>query len=155
MATIRDYRCTSCLHKADTKNLFELLRRWGKQGGADSCPKCQTPLTLKLEFPFAFGTKPPARKVLGVFTPKSAIEWRKPESDAAIGFHPFLIIGERVGDSTVDGRGQTAWLPYWHTDTTGSQVKRKYGQWAPHMDVAVFTDLLRQAHSAGFLPGMS
>jgi hypothetical protein len=60
-------------------------------------------------------------------------------------FYPFLVITER------ENRDQAAWLPYWHVIQDGEKKSRKYGQWAPFMDMKLLEDLLTQARNADFL----
>jgi len=81
------------------------------------------------------------------FLPKPPPQWQ--DGDRDVIFYPFLVILER------DGTERAAWLPYFHVVRSGKKTVRKYGQWAPFMSIGLFEDLLRQAHEAGYLPGVS
>jgi hypothetical protein len=60
-------------------------------------------------------------------------------------FYPFLVVTERKG------RDQAVWLPYWHVVGDGEENRKKYGQWAPFMDMKLFRDLLAQPRDEGYL----
>ena len=102
---------------------------------------------LHLTFDFALGATGKDTVAIASFLPKPPPQWQ--DGDRDVIFYPFLVILER------DGTERAAWLPYFHVVRSGKKTVRKYGQWAPFMSIGLFEDLLRQAHEAGYLPGVS
>jgi hypothetical protein len=144
MATARKFRCPSCGRElAKSPPLFKALLRLARRQ-APQCENCQTALQLHLDFDFAMGARHKQAIVLASFLPRSLPEW----NDGKVCFYPFLVILKRVG------AGQAVWLPYWHVEQDGAKPRRKYGQWAPVMETALFTDLLEQAQEAGLFPDL-
>ena len=144
MGTGRNFHCASCNATEWVGNLFEVLYAWAKGNGPPQCAECSVPYELRLDFAFAFGADGGTR-VVAVFLPGKETTWQT-EQKHTIRFYPFLVIGEVVATGT-----RTAWLPYWHTDEFNGRTLRKYGQWAPHMDLVLFADLVEQARAQGHL----
>jgi hypothetical protein len=126
--------------------MFETFRRWVESKGTEwMCEACGKPYDLYIESPFAFGADGQIR-VIHIFAPPKPRRWN--HEGRLIEYHPFLVIGE-----TLTERPQrTAWLPYWHTDEHNGGRRPKYGQWAPHMDLDIFSNLVDQARVEGLLP---
>jgi hypothetical protein len=83
-----------------------------------------------------------ATAVAGFVSPRS---WKN-EQGRKITLHPFLIILE--AETPIKKR--KVWLPYFHLEE-GNKVIKKYGQWAPSMDIDLFADLISKAHKAGYV----
>jgi hypothetical protein len=83
-------------------------------------------------------------EVLASFYPHQLERWCD-SGGRKVTFYPFLIVTKR------EERDQAVWLPYWHVVRNGEKVNRKYGQWAPFMDMKLFEDLLSKARDAGYL----
>ena len=87
-------------------------------------------------------------KVLDVFAGTyegNVSSWKDGEND--VYYYPFLVITESANGT----RG--AWLPYWHVteDASGHRTATKYGQWAPSMDLSLFSDLVGKARARGYV----
>ena len=147
MATTRYFFCTSCDRPSDAGGMLDTLRALAN-GEQTPCEKCSRPMELRMSFPFAFDAERGDRCIVGAFAPRKPVQWRDSKAHD-IEFIPFLVISDAL-----DGSNRTAWLPYWHTDTSDGSTRQKYGQWAPHMDLEIFLDLLDQARERGLLgPG--
>ena len=62
--------------------------------------------------------------------------------------YPFLVITESLNNEV-----RNAWMPYWHVVTfaDGRPTETKFGQWAAHLDLELFSDLIEQAHATCLL----
>jgi len=140
MATNYHFQCPTCGKGHWPGGLHEVFARWTREGGAWTCEECDAPYHFYLTFPFAFGADGRVRMV-DIFKPKTSCVWTDPGTGHRIEYHPYLAIGE-----TLDATPKlTAWLPYWHSDEHGGRTKMKFGQWAPHMDLQLFAELVDQA----------
>lgn len=145
MATHWWFKCAHGTAPAWPSSLFHTFERWVETRGAEwHCEQCGRPFDLWIQSPFAFGADGTIR-VIQIFAPTEPRTWE--HEGRTIKHHPFLVIGETQGEPPV----RTAWLPYWHTDKGGKR-EVKYGQWAPHMDLDIFSELIDQARSEGLLP---
>ncbi len=106
--------------------------------------RCGAETALHLSFDFALDVPHKKTEVLASFHPRPLEHWCD-SGGRTVTFYPFLIVTKR------EGRDQAVWLPYWHVVEGGEKVNRKYGQWAPFMDMKLFEDLLSQARNAGYL----
>ena len=140
MATIRQFICDTC-KPANAGNLFEALRKIATTRSLP-CPRCGNPLRLRLKFNFGLNAKHSDCTVLAAFTPQRREKW-KDENGNPVEYYPFLVFLKRHGRETA------VWLPYWHLVTTKKRVIRKYGQWAPFMDMHLFRNIMRQARQRG------
>jgi hypothetical protein len=132
--------CKAERTKIKTPRLFDALQEIA--GGLHrTCPKCQRPLTLRLHPKLALGAGDPICDVVAAFLPRQPKRWKHGKNQVT--YFPFLVV-------TLSGGQQDVWLPYWHTETDGSDKKTKYGQWAPWMAMATLKDLLNQARAAGY-----
>lgn len=95
-----------------------------------------------LNFDFGLDAEKSRCKVLDAFIPANDKPDQWSSDGGNVTFYPFLVILEGT-----EKPGRSIWLPYWHT----VEGKRKYGQWAPHMDDFVFIDLINQAREKGYL----
>ena len=98
-----------------------------------------------LSFDFALDVPDKNAEVLASFLPDLLKDPWPDSHRRTVTFYPFLVVAKR------EGRDQAAWLPYWHVIQDGERKSRKYGQWAPFMDMKLFEGLLTQARNAGFL----
>lgn len=142
MATTRQYVCDKCAPRP-AGSLFAALLNIAK-GGAKRCRTCKGPLKLRLKFPFGLDAKDSDCVVTHAFVPRTIERW-KDSKGRRVKFYPFLVILNR------HGRKKAVWMPYWHLVGVGKSTQKKYGQWAPFMDEALFNDLLNQAVSAAQL----
>jgi len=143
MATKRYFTCKRCGRVPMNRRLFDSLLAIAK-GSLEKCPKCQGPIQLQLEFGFGLDVTHSEVTVQACYCPKKPEKW-KDSKKRSVTFYPFLVITDR------HGRDEAAWLPYWHVVDDGKKKSRRYGQWAPFMDMAIFEDLLAQARKDGYL----
>jgi len=147
MATSRQFVCAHCATEKWAGGLFQTLQSCAN-GKTEIC-ECGRTKDLQLIFPFGLDAEKYFCKVLAVFLPKGLPEtW--PNSDGgSVEFYPFLVIGRKINDES----HRTIWLPYWHIIKYDSDrpTETKYGQWAPHLNLETFEDLVGQARQAGFL----
>jgi hypothetical protein len=111
------------------------------------CRRYGTSTTLHLTFDFALGVQDKDAEVLASFHPCPPEDWCLVSGKRTVTFYPFLVVTKR------EGGDRAVWLPYWHVVGDGEKVERKYGQWAPFMDMELFEDLLAQARNKSFLNG--
>ena len=143
MTTRHEFRCPECPEETRKKStLFDAVKAVAEDS-KPACRRCGASTTLHLSFDFALCVEDTDAKVLASFYPHRLEEW--PCEGRKVTFYPFLIVTKR------EGRDQAVWLPYWHVVGDGEKVNRKYGQWAPFMDLELFEDLLAQARNDGFL----
>jgi hypothetical protein len=140
MTTVREWICpdTSCHFKENTNSLFETLLEY-TEGNRKNCPEHKE-CELQLTFPFGLGAKDNRCTVLDCFTIKEPEQWSN--NGSVVKFYPFLVILKRHNKNTA------VWLPYWHV-VDGK--KKKYGQWAPFMNMELFMKLLSQAKRKGYI----
>ncbi len=81
--------------------------------------------------------------VLDAFLPDEPTKWPD-KNGREVTFYPFLVI-------TKGKTGRVAWMPYWHVVRGKDQEKKKYGQWAPSMDLSTFEELVAKARKKGYL----
>lgn len=144
MATKKLYRCQNCSVELETKSLFDALEAISRSA-LTLCSQCNGQLQLELEFTYSFGASGTKCRVLDAFLPDVPPSWEAPDVRGVI-YYPFLVITQpETGENEI-------WLPYWHvsTDKRGKE-KKKYGQWAPSMDLSVFASLLKNARAKGYL----
>ena len=72
--------------------------------------------------------------MLDAFLPDEPVTWSD-KSGREVTFYPFLVITEGKGE-------RVAWLPYWHVVRGKDVEQKKYGQWAPSMDLSTFEELV-------------
>jgi hypothetical protein len=135
MATQRYYSCRC--GKQRSRALFDALREF-QSNGSSVCDSCDEKKKLHLIFPFGLGAAASHCTVEAVFLPHRLERWMHKKQKVT--FFPFLVILNKAGSAA-------CWLPYWHVEGQ----KKKYGQWAPYMGMALFRDLLAQARKAGYL----
>jgi hypothetical protein len=134
MATGCLFHCTKCNQQIHAGNLFDCLIIVAN----DNCPVCPS-CNAK-----ALGAGGRECTVLDCFLPDKPDRWRDEDSGQDVTFYPFLVI-------TMTENGKVAWLPYWHVTGKGSDVRKKYGQWAPSMDLSTFQELVEKARAKGYL----
>ena len=136
MATRHTFRCPVCEEEMPKSTLFAALKAVAEHS-EPACRRCGASTALHLSFDFALGVQDKNAKVLASFYPDEPEGWCLVSGRRTVTFYPFLVVTER------EGRDQAVWLPYWHVVQTGEKENLKYGQWAPFMDMKLFTDLLR------------
>jgi hypothetical protein len=140
MATDRYYVCPRCGGKTWAGSLLDSLLAVAK-GDRPSCHDCHGTCALHLSFALGLGATGGDCSVIDAFLPDEPISWPDKEG-RRVTFYPFLVI-----TNGKDGRG--AWLPYWHVvQHNGADVK-KYGQWAPFMDLSTFRGTHRKSARQG------
>jgi hypothetical protein len=146
MATDRHYVCEQCNSVEWAGRLFDALRDRIKS--EPSRCECNGRRYLKVDFQWGLGAGNFSGKILAAFLPGSRPAWDDGDG-GLVEFFPFLVICESLDAE----RRTTTWLPYWHIVTykDGRPTQTKYGQWAPHMDADLLSDLLAQARRGGFL----
>lgn len=145
MATDRYYVCTKCKSEEWIDTLFDALFDFSKNK-TRKCQSCMKDMEMKLTFDFGLGAEPSPCKILAVFLPEKIIKWHD-EKKNLVKFYPFLVIAE-----SIDEGYNSAWLPYWHiVEKKGQIIEKKYGQWAPFMDIKSYKSLLNNAKKKGFL----
>jgi hypothetical protein len=143
MTTRHTFRCPECPEETRKSTLFGAVKAVAEHN-KPACRRCGGSTTLHLTFDFALCVQEKNAEVLACFYPDPPEEW--PCEGRTVTFYPFLIVTKR------EGRDQAVWLPYWHVVRNGEKRDhKKYGQWAPFMDMRLFEDLLSQARNAGFL----
>lgn len=146
MATVREWVCRRGCRK-HAGSLFSALLDLAREQQRN-CATHELSQVLQLRFDFGLNAQHKISTVLGCFTPRRPPSW-KGANGRPVQFFPFLVVVRR------HGKREAAWLPYWHLVGTRGRKEpiKKYGQWAPYMDMHLFHDLLRQARSRGFLRG--
>lgn len=119
--------------------MFDALRDFSK---SQKCPKCGAAhRDLHLIFDFGLNASNSDCTVLASFTHKKPESW-KDKDGSKVEFYPFLVVLRR------HGRQKAVWMPYWHLVHKKKRIIKKYGQWAPFMDMDLYKDLLKQAKKA-------
>ena len=143
MATLRFLVCKQCGSYPARGPVFRLLHDKAR-GMTRNCPICNGPTDLKLKFDFGLNAPYSECTVKECFIPRKLQSWPEKEG-SRVTFYPFLVLVHR------HGKKLAVWLPYWHVVKRPKQPQYKYGQWAPFMDTYLFSDLLQQAHTKGYL----
>lgn len=142
MATERFYLCPKCGRKSRPGLLFDALLAVAL-GELHTCDQCGTNVALHLSFPWGLDAGPFKCVVLDAFLPDEPVRWSD-KNGREVTFYPFLVILGGEG-------GREAWLPYWHIVRGKGQEQKKYGQYAPDMDLSTFQELLTKAQTKGYL----
>jgi len=142
MATGRFHVCPKCGEKYWAASLFDSLLAVAL-GKLPACTKCATSAALHLSFAWGFDAGTFQSIVLDAFLPDEPVKWTD-KSGREVTFYPFLVITEGKGE-------RVAWLPYWHVVRGKGGEQKKYGQWAPCMDLGTFEELVAKARSKGYL----
>ena len=142
MATKRIWECKSCKDTHSAGSMFDALRDFSK---SRKCPECKMGTrNLRLIFDFGLNASHSNCSVLASFSHKNPISW-KDKDGSKVEFFPFLVILHR------HGKEKAVWMPYWHLVHKKKRTIKKYGQWAPFMDLKLYKNLLHQAQHSGFL----
>lgn len=142
MATDRFHLCPKCGQKSWAGSLFDSLLSVAT-GKTYPCPKCGGSCPLHLSFAFGLDATGGQCVVLDAFLPDEPVKWPG-NAGREVVFYPFLVITDGEG-----GRG--VWLPYWHVVRGDGAESKKYGQWAPFMDLSTFDELVAKARAKGYL----
>jgi hypothetical protein len=142
MATDRFHVCPKCGDKSRAGSLFDSLLAVAL-GKLPTCTKCATSMALHLSFAWGLDAGTFQSIVLDAFLPDEPVRWSD-KSGREVTFYPFLVITEGKGE-------RVAWLPYWHVVRGKGGEQRKYGQWAPSMDLSTFEEVVTKARSKGYL----
>jgi hypothetical protein len=137
--TQRFYVC-KCPGSVYAASLFDTLLEFSKS--PQSCESCGSIKELRVVFPFGLGAGTTECKVIDVFHES---DWWQ-DGHKKTTFHPFLVVVQPVESGTTK-----IWLPYWHCVEDSGKTHKKYGQWAPNMDVSLFESLINQARARGHL----
>jgi hypothetical protein len=143
VTTRHKFRCPECGEETRKSRLFDAVKAVA-QHNKPACRRCGASTDLHLSFDFALDVPHKNAEVLASFYPHQLERWCD-SGGRKVTFYPFLIVTKR------EERDQAVWLPYWHVVRNGEKVNRKYGQWAPFMDMKLFEDLLSKARDAGYL----
>lgn len=139
MATKRIWECESCKDKRHAGSMFDALRDFSR---SRKCPECKAAhRELRLIFDFGLNASHSNCTVLASFSHRTPQSWTDKDG-SKVEFYPFLVILKR------HGRQEAVWMPYWHLVHKKKRVIKKYGQWAPFMDMNLYKDLLKQAKKA-------
>lgn len=111
-----------------------------------TCTKCTTIMVLHLSFPWGLDAGTFQGIALDAFLPDKPVSWPD-KSGREVTFYPFLVITEGNGE-------RFAWLPYWHVVRGNGKEQKKYGQWAPSLDISTFEELVAKARSKGYLASL-
>lgn len=142
MATERFYLCSKCDQKTWAGALFDSLLAVAL-GKLHVCTNCNINMPLHLSFAWGFDAGVFPCLVLDAFLPNDPVKWFD-KTGREVTFYPFLVVTEGKGDRVV-------WLPYWHVVRGDGKEQKKYGQWAPSMDLSTFEELLAKARAKGYL----
>jgi hypothetical protein len=145
MATRHKFRCPDpeCAEETKKRTLFDAVKAVADHS-EPTCRRCGASTTLHLSFDFALCVEDKNAEVLASFYPQPPEDW--PCEERTVTFYPFFVVTKR------ERRDQAVWLPYWHVVGNGEKENRKkYGQWAPFMDMKLFRDLLSKARDHGYL----
>jgi len=143
MATERFHLCPRCGWRARAEPLFDSLRDVAR-ARPRPCARCETSTALHLSSPWGLGAGTYQWVVLDVFVPDEPVKWSD-KTRRRVTFYPFLVVIEREG-----GR-RHVWLPYWHVVRGEGKEQKKYGQWAPWMELSTFKELVAKARRKGYL----
>lgn len=146
LSTDRYHTCPRCGERIWAESLFDSLRAVAK-GDLPSCSACHEACTLHLSFAFGLDATGSDCSVIDAFLPDEPISWAD-KAWREVTFYPFLVI-------TDGNNGKGAWLPYWHIVREDGRETKKYGQWAPFMDLSTFDELIGKARAKGYIGGAS
>lgn len=155
MATKRSFICKKCNSTKKIGSLFDDLND-AAAGKYPSPCNCGGLMELHLEFPFGLNASDKKCTVRGVYLPHKLEQWKdkdgphklehwKDKDGSKVTFYPFLVVLYRVERKT-----NAIWMPYWHLVKRGGKTIKKYGQWAPCMDLHLFESLIDQARANGW-----
>jgi hypothetical protein len=144
VATDHRWQCRDCGGESQSGTLFDELAEVSSES-TTNCDRCGSLMKLRLIFDVGLNAGKRTSFVEGCFRPKERQCWND-ETANCVEFVPFLVI------TRYDKAKRAVWLPYWHVVNGGDGRTLKYGQWAPLMDIQLFTDLIGQARTAGLLP---
>jgi DNA-directed RNA polymerase subunit RPC12/RpoP len=148
MATLQHYKCPDCLKSFDSdQRLFYSLLDFSK-GKIKACQHCDTKLKFYLTFDFGLGVGKSESIVRDVFLPEKNSKRIWKENNNTVEFFPFLVFLEFNSELSV-------WLPYWHLVKEPGKTVLKYGQWAPNIDLDIFTELIKKASEKGYFANNS
>jgi hypothetical protein len=144
MATERSWYCKECGKSLPAGSLFESLKSVA-DSSVEPCGACQGEVHLRLKFDYGLGAGGAECKVVDCFYPDEPQAWDDPSTTPAqhVTFYPFVVI------TVSKESGLGVWLPYWHVTKQGASEKKKYGQWAPSMDLHIFSKLVQKARERG------
>lgn len=144
MATDRFYICTRCQTKTWIPTLFDALRDQA-EGVTHSCQTCSKGLDIELHFSFGMDAGRHPCKVLEAYLPDDIYTWCDVNGNS-VEFYPFMVIVESMEEGY-----SSVWLPYWHlVNKKNGTIEKKYGQWAPFIDLDSYASLLAKARAAGY-----
>ncbi|OGJ85098.1 MAG: hypothetical protein A2268_16410 [Candidatus Raymondbacteria bacterium RifOxyA12_full_50_37] len=145
MATDRYLVCPKCNEKKWVFSLFDALLNLSKNEPS-RCEKCKETSDLLLTFHFGVGAGDQKCQVLDCFLPDKRSFWK--ENESTVEFYPFMVILQLIEPKEKE---ISIWLPYWHMVTNkAKKVEKKYGQWAPFIDVNSFRTMLKKARKNGY-----
>ncbi len=142
MATGRYYLCPQCKTRTWAQSLFYALQD-AAYSKAHLCPSCNRDLQLELSFTFGLDAGTYEYHLVGAYLPEPPVEWND-NNGKKVEFFPFLIVLKHVQSSS-----KSVWLPYWHLHHIDEVPRKKYGQWAPHMDMKTFGNLIEKGRKDG------
>ncbi|MFI5386431.1 MAG: hypothetical protein ACHQ50_09955 [Fimbriimonadales bacterium] len=102
---------------------------------------------MKLHFEHDFGLNASHKEstAVGVYLPEVLDTWLDRDG-SKVTFYPFLVVVARPNTE------KAIWMPYWHVvEKAGRGPANKYGQWAPHMRISLFENLISKARADGQL----
>jgi hypothetical protein len=145
MATDAYLQCSKCEYYEYPASMFEGLLYFSEHG-AGVCSKCGAPRTYRFDFYFASESGKRRCRVAAAFVPSDNERPSWTEGSSVVEYFPFLVIFDQDDYSDAG-----VWLPYWHLKRSDEGTQTLYGQWAPFMDLELFTSLVRKARAAGYL----
>ena len=145
MSTERCFYCEKCDREKSVGRLFDALKSVAEDN-APKCAECGSPQRLRLKFNFGLGAD--SHQCFVVKSYYETQEWKDQEK-CKVEFYPFLVVLRILGGKD-DGK-LAAWLPYWHLHYVSNPPEVKYGQWAPFMDIEVYTRLQERARKDGYI----
>ena len=143
MATVRRSVCEKCHISEDAGPLFDTLKALADKA-ITPCKTCGAARQIHLVLDFGLDAGGKDSIALAAFLPRKLDSWKDSKA-RGVTFYPFLVI------TAGSGGDRAVWMPYWHVVRDGNKRISKYGQWAPHMDLGLFVDLVDQATASGLL----
>ena len=155
MATEYYYECPKCNIPRRIPIVFDALRD-ATCNNTHQCPTCHHNEKLLVIPPFGLGADKRTYCLVKAYLPERPNSWND-NNGKKVEYYPFLLVLEDASNNS----HRTVWLPYWHLHYEDKGLKKKYGQWAPHMDIEIFSELIEKAkkdkcfeitiHSSGWL----
>ena len=142
MATERFHLCPTCGWRTRAESLFDSLLGIAR-AKPRPCAHCATSTVLHLSSPFGLGAGTFQWVVVDAFVPDKPVKWSYRRR--RVTFYPFLVVIEREGER------RHIWLPYRHVVRGKGKQQKKYGQWAPWMELSTFKELVAKARRKGYL----